>query len=154
MSRVVQELLKFSEAYFDKTIHSFMRQRSEAFWAGVRSGAAWICGTRRLGKASGDGVPPVRLGKRQRKQKGALPQRCGKAPFCFLCLFPSLTGGTPSPDAFPSRRVPQIHAAPDLTPAQNASLLCRIKLWIVLSKYASENFSSSCTTRDIYRSRS
>lgn len=83
MSRVVQELLKFSEAYFDKTIHSFVRQRSEAFWAGVRSGAAWICGTRRLGKASGGGVPPARLGKSQRKQKGALPQRCGKAPFTY-----------------------------------------------------------------------
>ena len=31
MPRVVQELLKFSEAYFDKTIHSFVRQRSEVF---------------------------------------------------------------------------------------------------------------------------
>lgn len=26
---------------------------------------------------------PARLGKSQRKQKGALPQRCGKAPFTY-----------------------------------------------------------------------
>ena len=37
-------------------------------------------------------------------RRGALPQRCGKAPFCFLCLFPSSPAGHHPLMPFPAAR--------------------------------------------------